>query len=231
MNSDSTKDQRISGNIRAVILDVATLFTIENPWYWLKRYTKTKIHSFEMAYKLGSMESEYEALHREINLLRWSIGHESVDKVIEDAFNKLPFIFNAEDFLKWLSSFDFKIAVLGGAPRPIINRLAKILKNSLRFYDEIWVDRDSRGEIIAKPIKYGRLNVLKAANDFLSNEGLSWENIITIARDRFFKEVTRLSRVSIAFNPIDDEIVENVSYVVRGYASDLKRQLEKILYI
>jgi len=231
MNSDSTKDQRISGNIRAVILDVATLFTIENPWYWLKRYTKTKIHSFEMAYKLGSMESEYEALHREINLLRWSIGHESVDKVIEDAFNKLPFIFNAEDFLKWLSSSDLKIAVLGGAPRPIINRLAKILKNSLRFYDEIWVDRDSRGEIIAKPIKYGRLNVLKAANDFLSNEGLSWENIITIARDRFFKEVTRLSRVSIAFNPIDDEIVENVSYVVRGYASDLKRQLEKIMSI
>jgi len=231
MSSDSTKSQGTSRNIKAVILDVATLFTIENPWYWLKRYTKTKIHSFEMAYKLGSMESEYEALHREINLLRWSVGHESVDKVIEDAFNNLPFIFNAEDFLKWLSSLEFKVAVLGGAPRPIINRLSKILKGSLKFYDEIWVDRDSRGEIIAKPIKYGRLNVLKAANDFLTNEGLRWENVITIARDRFFKEIARLSRISIAFNPADEEIIENVSYVVRGYASDLKRQLEKIFTI
>ncbi|HEC96426.1 MAG TPA: hypothetical protein ENI59_01970, partial [Euryarchaeota archaeon] len=145
MISNTIKPPRTLRDIKGITLDVATLFSIENPWFLLKRYTKSFINSFEMAYILGSIKAEYEALHREITLLTSSLGHEKVDKFLEDVFYNIPFIPSIECLLKWLSGLNLKVAILGGAPRPIVNRIFRILNRNLVFYDEIWIKKDSKG--------------------------------------------------------------------------------------
>ncbi|MCD6503353.1 MAG: hypothetical protein J7K58_03895 [Euryarchaeota archaeon] len=233
---------------KIVILDVSIFFTLENPWYWLKKYFDVDSISLERVYRKKSFKSEYEAIYRDIISLKDRLRKDPLD-IIEEAFKEIPFILCAEEVIRLLNSIGSKVGVVGGAHEIIIKRISSELGLNMDFYDYVRILRDNKGSyhilggllyniddhVYMKQGLYGRTKLNEIFNTIITAYEVDPKEVMIIARDDFFKDMLERAGMSIVFNPIGEEFVKYVEsiggYIITGHMNDLKNFLENVLVV
>jgi len=233
---------------KIIIVDIAAFFTLENPWYWLKKYFDVDLISLERVYRKRTFRNEYEAIYRDIISLKKKLKRDPLI-IIEEAFKEIPFILGAESVVRLLNATGSILGVLGGAHEMIIRRLSTELGFNMDFYDYIRIIRDEKGSyhILGDLLYilnnrehkirglYGRTKIYEMFKNIVDVYNVDPADIMIIARDNFFRDILDKVGLSVVFNPIGEEFIEYVksigSYIITGHMGELENFLKNVLII
>ncbi len=205
------------------VLDGFIFIEYSSPWEYLQYQLGISISSFSLLYRHGRAIDEYEAAHREAALVRYVSGQNPIE-VMRRVFETMPLIEGVKDLFSYIRKSGGRWILAGGIPKPLYLRILREAKLEPLKFDVIWYYEEENPSPL--PIKYGRLRSYEFVSDCLKELGISWEDVISVGRDKYFKEILRDSSVGIALNPVDDEVKEYADRVIRGSLRELIYAIE-----
>jgi phosphoserine phosphatase len=215
----------LGNDIRLVVMDMDGVIIDEySSWVLVHRHFGTDNEDSLRAFLRGEID-DFEFIRRDVE--RWTMARGSVTvQEVLSVLDTAPLVKGAVETLIELHRHGIRTAIVSGGLRPLAERVGRMGQVTHVHANNVQVDRDgllTGGGVVDVPLK-GKGAVVAAIQQ---KEGISAAETAAIGDSLVDISMFELARLSIAFNPRDNETARAATHVVES--ADLRSVLPHII--
>lgn len=202
------------------------LLDCPSSWEWVHRYYGVSNEDNHTLFKQGLID-DLEFIRRDVAKWKEALGRWPTAQEIIDIVYTAPVMKGAVSTLRTLKDHGIYVGIISGGLEPAAKMVAKMV-GDLDFVYSNWLKTNAQGQITGEGIV--RVELMKKRSILAGAQkkfGISPERTASVGDSYVDVGMFDLSGVSIAFNPLSDDVASKATYVVRG--KDLRAILPFIL--